>query len=91
MATKIKAIGNRAIMVNGNLIYDLNQFKQIRKHKFGRGALDDIKYGIEVTPMHKTKENISDGVSGASFITTYKEGEEGDCDLDFGEIEIAYR
>ena len=82
--SKIKAIGNGFVQI-GEALINLKAYKNIAKGTFGIGEDPDGKsaFGITLTPLTPTQENIENGVDGTFFITTYTFEESDDFEADF--------
>jgi hypothetical protein len=87
---KIKIISGGFIQL-GESLENLRQFKSIKKGTFGMDEHEGgAVCGIEVTPLHPSKEDIEKGVDGRYFIATYNQEEMGEFDEDFNAIKLAF-
>lgn len=89
---KIKYAGNGFIQ-KGETLINLIEYKKIEKYNFGHNEDPDgnSAFGIILTPITPSEENVRNGVDGSFFIATYTFDEENDFEEDYAVVNSALK
>lgn len=84
---KIISRGSGFIEVNG-ILENLQQFRSIKQYTFGLHEDPEGQhyYGIQVTPLTPSEQDIKNGVDGTYFLTTYSKNDKEEFELDYSTI-----
>lgn len=89
---KIKLIGDCFIKVEETL-YNLKEYSKIERHYFGydEDPEENSAFGINLTPIMPSEEDLKNGVDGTFFITLYTLEQENDFEEDYEKIITALK